>query len=130
MRNRPTPEIVDWLTGTQVRLFYFSAIGEAELRCGAEILPAGKRRASLISRIDRILEEAFEDRILPFDTLAAKSFGYISAMRRSAGRPVSQSDCQIAAIAKSRELMLVTRNTRDFTDVGINLLNPWDHSSS
>ena len=130
MREQPAIEISEWVIGIPANLFYYSAISEAELRYGAEILPSGKRRESLMTRIDRILQEAFEDRILPFDTLAAKSYASIAGICRSAGRPISLFDCQIAAIAESRDLTLVTRNTRDFTHVGISLLNPWDHFSS
>ena len=126
MREAPSSELVAWLSGAQVGLFYFSAISEAELLYGAQILPAGRRRDSLFTQIERTLREAFDNRILPFDTLAAKSFSTIAAMRRSAGRPTSQSDCQIAAIARSRDLALVTRNIRDFTDIGISLINPWE----
>ncbi|MCY3857770.1 MAG: type II toxin-antitoxin system VapC family toxin [Gammaproteobacteria bacterium] len=126
MQEQPSTVVSEWVFGIPTNLIYYSAISEAELRYGAEILPSGKRRDSLITRIDRMLQEAFENRILPFDTLAAKSYASIAGMRRSAGRPISLLDCQIAAIAESRDLTLVTRNTRDFTDVGISLINPWN----
>ncbi len=130
MQEQPATVVNEWVFGIPTNLIYYSAISEAELRYGAEILPSGKRRDSLITRIDRMLQEAFENRILPFDTLAAKSYASIADMRRSAGRPISLFDCQIAAIAESRDLTLVTRNTRDFTDVGISLINPWNQFSA
>ena len=114
----------DWNNG---KPFLNSAIGEAEFRYGAEILPSGKRRDSLMTQIDRTLHAAFEDRILPFDTIAAKSYASIAGRRRCAGRPISLLDCQIAAIAESRNLALVTRN---FTQVGISLPNPWEQFSA
>ena len=43
---------------------FFSAVSEAEWRYGAAILPAGRRRESLVSDIERMLRDAFEDRIL------------------------------------------------------------------
>lgn len=130
MQTEPTPELSFWFSMTDDRLIYFSAIGEAELRYGAEILPRGQRRDSLMLKIERTLNEAFEERILPFDSVAAKCFGSISAMRRNAGRPSSQPDCQMAAIAKSRELTMVTRNVREFSGVGISILNPWEPAGS
>ena len=46
-------------------------------------------------------------------------------MLETVGRPISQFDCQIAAIARSREAAVATRNTADFDGSGIVVLNPW-----
>ena len=46
-------------------------------------------------------------------------------MRRSAGRTVPPVDCQIAAIARSRDMAVATRNVRDFDDIDIEIVNPW-----
>lgn len=73
--------------------------GEAELRHGVAILPPAKRRTALAKAIEGILEEDFRDCILPFDRAAASAYAAIAARRCAAGRPISQFDCQIAAIA-------------------------------
>ena len=72
-----------------------------------------------------ILREDFEDRVLPFDSAAAREYADIAASRRAAGRPVAPADCQIAAIARSRDLTIATRNVRDFADMEIELVDPW-----
>ncbi len=102
---------------------FFSAVGEAELRYGAAILPTGRRRETLVSDIERMLRDAFEDRVLPFDSEVARAYADIAAMRRSAGRPVAPADCQIVAIARSRDMAVATRNVRDFEDIEI--VDPW-----
>ncbi len=104
---------------------FLSAVSEAELRYGAAILPMGRRRETLLFRIEAMLSDAFEDRVLPFDSDAARTYGPIAAARRSAGRPVASADCQIAAIAAARRMRLATRNVRDFEDMGIEIVNPW-----
>ena len=104
---------------------FFSAVGEAELRYGAAILPAGRRRATLVSDIEAMLRDAFDDRVLPFDSDAAREYAEIAAVRRSAGRPVAPADCQVAAIARSRNMAVATRNVRDFDDIDIEVVNPW-----
>lgn len=70
----------------------------------------------------------FRGRVLPFDKDAAQYYPDIAVTRRKAGRPISQIDAQIAAIVRSRGARLATRNTRDFTDCGMTVENPWDEA--
>ena len=114
IRKSPDTAVEAWAAGHALEDLFFSAVGEAELRYGAAILPTGRRRESLVSDIERMLHDAFENRVLPFDREAARSYADIAAMRRSAGRPVAPADCQIAAIAHSRNMAVATRNVRDF----------------
>ena len=41
------------------------------------------------------------------------------------GRPKPMADAQIAAVARRHNLTLVTRNTRDFIDMNVAILDPW-----
>ena len=89
MRKAPEPAVAVWAAGHRLENLFFSAVGEAELRYGAAILPTGQRRDTLVSDIERMLGEAFEGRVLPFDSGAARAYADIAARRRSAGRPVA-----------------------------------------
>ena len=124
---RPSPDsaVVAWVGGRRATDLYFSAVGEAELRYGAAILPAGQRQAALASAIEAILQEDFDERVLPFDSDAARAYAEIAAACRAVGRPVAPADCQIAAIARSRGMVLATRNTRDFENIDIEIVDPW-----
>ena len=125
IRKSPDPAVEAWAAGRPLEDLFFSAVGEAELRYGAAILPPGRRRKTLVSDIERMLRDAFENRVLLFDSEAACAYADIAAMRRSAGRPVALADCQIAAIARSRNMAVATRNFRDFADTGIGLIGLW-----
>ena len=125
MRKTPDPAVAIWAAGQPLESLFFSAVGEAELRYGAAVLPAGQRRETLVSDIERMLGEAFENRVLPFDSGAARAYAHIAAKRGSAGRPVAPADCQIAAIARSRRIAVATRNVRDFEDADIEVVDPW-----
>ncbi len=125
LRPAPAAQVEAWLSALDGAGVYFTAVGEAELRHGVAILPAGKRRTALTKTIEGILEEDFRDRILPFDRAAASAYAAIAAKRRAAGRPISQFDCQIAAIARAHEAAVATRNTGDYEGCGIEVIDPW-----
>lgn len=125
LRPAPAKQVEAWLSAQDGAEVYFTAVGEAELRHGVAILPAGRRRTSLAKVIEGILEEDFRDRILPFDRAAASAYAAIAAKRRAAGRPISQFDCQIAAIARAHEASVATRNTGDYEGCGIDVIDPW-----
>ncbi len=125
IRKAPEPAVVTWVSDHPLDDLFFSAVSEAELRYGGAILPAGRRRDMLFQEIETMLRDAFGDRVLPFDSEAARAYGYIAAVRRFAGRPVAPADCQIPAIAASRGMVVATRNVRDFEDMEMEIVNPW-----
>ena len=125
IRRARSPAVATWVAGWPLEDLFFSAVGEAELRYGAAILPPGRRRQALLADIEGMLRDAFGDRVLQFDREAACEYADIAAARRSAGRPLAPADCQIAAIARSRGMTVATRNVRDFDDIGVNIVNPW-----
>lgn len=125
LRISPDSAVARWVGDRPATDLFFSSVGEAELRYGVAMLPEGRRRDALARAIEEILCEDFEDRILPFDSAAAREYADIAAARRAAGRPILPADCQIAAIARSRSMAVATRNVRDFEDVGIEVINPW-----
>ena len=125
MRLSPAPVVLDWFDSRDATDFYFSTVGEAELRRGAAILPEGRRRNSLVVEIDAMIADDFRDRVLPFDSAAAVAFAAILARRHAAGRPIGFAECQIAGIARSRDFAVATRNVRDFEDIGLDIVDPW-----
>ena len=125
MRLSPTPAVEAWVAGRSASSLFFSAVGEAELRYGVAIMPAGRRRDRLASEIEAMLRDDFEGRVLPFDSQAARAYAEIAAARRAAGRLVPQADCQIAAIARARGMAVATRNVRHFEEMGIEVIDPW-----
>jgi len=124
---RPTPSatVLEWMRSEPALALFTTAITEAELLYGIALLPDGRRRRSLQEVVVRIFAEDLADRVLPFDRAAAHEFADIAASRRRAGRPISEADARIAAIARSRGAALATRNVEDFVGCGLELINPW-----
>ena len=128
MRPAPEAAVEQWLAAQPDASVFISAITEAELRYGAALLPSVKRRLALTAEIEGMLEADFGGRILPFDSSAAEAFAIVASERRQAGKPISQADAQIAAVARSRGASLATRNVEDFEGCGIEVINPWTAS--
>ena len=125
MRLTPDPAVMTWFSRQDSAGLHLTAVSEAELRAGAAILPAGRRRDRLAVEIDAVIGEDFAGRVLPFDSAAARAYAAIAASRRSLGRPILEADCQIAAIARARDAAVATRNARDFAQCGIAVIDPW-----
>ncbi len=125
LRTRPEPAVQRWVDAQPPLSLHVSALTQAEMLLGARQMPAGKRRQGLWAALDVIFAEDFAGRIWPFDGAAAAQFAALVDTRRRAGRPISQFDAQIAAIALQRGARLATRNIRDFEGCGLGLFDPW-----
>jgi predicted nucleic acid-binding protein len=126
MRPAPDPAIESWVAERPTSSLFLTAVTEAELRFGLAVMPPGKRRDRLGRGLERMLGTGFANRVLPFDSGAARAYAGIAATRRRLGRPIAQADGQIAAIARARGMTVATRKVRDFEDIGIEIFNPWD----
>lgn len=71
------------------------------------------------------MAEDIDDRVLPFDQLAAETTADMAARLRRLGRSVEIRDLQIAGITAARKATLATRNTRHFAGTGVTLIDPW-----
>ena len=125
MRARPNPQVLGWMDNQLADSLFVTSVAEAEIRTGIAILPGGGRQRGLAAAAERLFGMFFAERILPFDSDAAQAYAVLAAKRRTDGRPISQSDCQIAAIAHSRGAPVVTRNVDDFEGCGLAVIDPW-----
>lgn len=125
LRARPEPAVLAWFAAQPADSLFVSAVTQAEMLLGASLLPAGRRRQQLEQALQAMFQEDFGTRVLPFDSAAAAPYAAVVQARRSAGRPISQFDAQIAAIALSRGAGLATRNVGDFEGCGLRIDNPW-----
>jgi toxin FitB len=121
----PTATVLEWLRSQTPWDVFTTAVTVAEILSGIEALPAGKRRTQLSGAVEKMFAEQFEGRILPFDADAARLFAEIVAGRRAAGRPISQFDAMIAAVARLHGAPVATRDSADFENCGVELIDPW-----
>ncbi len=126
MRPSPSIRALGWLNEQDTSTLYLTSITLGEIEYGLQILPSGNRRQTLHARFEEFITKAFKSRILQFDAKVTRTYGTIMANQRALGRPMSVCDGQIAAITKTNNFKLATRNTKDFEDCDIDLINPFD----
>lgn len=124
LRGEVNAGVGAWFESQPTTSLFTTCVTQAELWVGVRLLAAGKRQSQLEVAIRGMFDD-LSGRILPFDEAAADAYADIMVTRRSAGKPISQFDCQIAAITRSRGARLATRNIHDFADCGIEILNPF-----
>ncbi len=125
MKAEPTARVVAWLASRHSPELYTTSITEAEIFYGIELLAKSKRRTALLAAAAEMFAEDFAGRVLSFDSDAARVFAVLAAERRALGKPISQLDAQIAAIARVQKATLATRNVGDFTGCGLDVVDPW-----
>jgi len=125
LRPSPSTKVLDWMRSQPNTVLFTTTITEAELLYGIAFLPRGKRRDLLKSVVERMFAVHLAGRVLPFDNAAARDYADIAAVRRRSGRPMSEPDARIAAIARSRGAELATRNVADFAGCELEVINPW-----
>jgi len=125
MKPAPSARVLKWFAKEPASGLFTTTITQAEILYGIELLPKGRRRTALESAVEAMFEKDFAERILPFDSNAARVFPKIAAARRASGRPLTQFDTQIASIARVHRAAVATRNTTDFDNCGVPVLNPW-----
>jgi hypothetical protein len=97
----------------------------AELLFGIASLPVGKRKDMLAQTLDGLME-LFRDRVLPFDTDAARRYADLAVTAKVGGRGFPIPDGYIAAIAASRRFIVASRDTAPYEAAGVPVINPWE----
>jgi predicted nucleic acid-binding protein len=125
MRPAPAEKVIRWVASQTATSLYTTSITHAEILHGILLLPAGKRRKSFEQAAELMFDEDFAGRILPLGSDGASFYAEVATERLRRGRPISQFDAQIAAIARTTGAGLATRNVSDFDHCGIDVVDPW-----
>lgn len=126
MRPEPNPVVRAWLNEQVAETLYLSSVTLAELLFGIGALPDGKRKKGLGEALDGLLE-LFGDRVLTFDTEAARHYVELAVKARAAGKGFPTPDGYIGAIAASKGFIVATRDTSPFEAAGLPVINPWSY---
>ena len=121
-RPRPDAKVVEFFA--QESDLWLSVISFDEFRFGAEIARDTAKRMKLDIWISELADQ-FKSRCITVDRQVAEQSGRLRAIAQAKGRGCDPVDALIAASAMSRNLILATRNIKDFEHFGVRLMNPW-----
>jgi predicted nucleic acid-binding protein len=96
----------------------------AEFRVGVEIPPSGKRKDLLAVELNSLLGILFQQRILPFDRVAAEALARMCARERTLGNPSRSAAARLRAFPKVHRFTVATRDTSPFEAAGVAFVNP------
>ncbi len=126
MRQVPEPPVIEWLDRQAAESVWITSITLFEARLGLALLPKGRRRQTLEAAFDKLMVEDLEGRVLDFDQPAAEAATLLAARRQREGLSIDMRDTQIAGIVVARRAKFATRNVRHFSDLNVEVINPWE----
>lgn len=124
MRPDPDPAVQAWLDEQVAETLYLSSVTLAELLFGIGAMPVGRRKNLLSQTLDGLLN-LFGERVLAFDTNAARHYADV-VKARDAGKGLPTPDGYIAAIAAAHGFIVATRDTGPFAAAGVAFIDPWE----
>lgn len=114
--------VVTWLNANESNLIVDSII-VGELCIGILALPRGRKRARLEQWYETVVETI--DCIAWDATISQRWAALVVELKRK-GEIVPLLDGMIAATALQHDLIVATRNTRDFEKTGVKTFNPFE----
>ncbi len=125
-RKSPDSGVAAWFLQRPPATLHLSVLTLGEIRKGIEGVSNETRRQSLLDWLETDLPTFFTGRILPVNEAVADRWGRLMA---SAGRPLPAIDSLLAATALEHDLVLITRNVKDFVGLPVQLFNPWSNAA-
>lgn len=120
-RPRPHPAVLAWIAAIPADRLFVSAVTVGEIQAGIELTreqnPA--KAAELEAWLDKVVA-AYG--VLPMDAAAFRAWARLKHRRSD----TLIEDAMIAATAVERDLVVATRNQRDFAALGVRTVNPFE----
>jgi len=117
----PSSKVVDWLSANE-RNLVVDAIILGELSIGILALAPGRKRRQLEEWFDTLMETI---ECLPWDGPISRRWAKLVVHLKQEGKTMPLLDGMIAATALQHDLIVATRNTRDFQKAGLKVFDPF-----
>lgn len=122
---KPNRAVLEWFENQSPETLYLSVITVGEIQSGVYAMPAGKRRLQIETFLFDTMLPMFRGRILIIDETLIAAWSKMTAELKNKGLPRPAFDSLIEATALRHNLILVTRNTRNFKASRASILDVW-----
>jgi predicted nucleic acid-binding protein len=123
LRAKPDESVRKWFRQMPNHALYVSVLTIGEIRKGVEKISDQKRKQKIKLWLENSIPELFQHRVLPITFEIADRWGRLQYQVK---RPMPAIDCLLAATALHHDMVLVTRNTKDYAGcAGLEMINPW-----
>ncbi|NRB11413.1 MAG: type II toxin-antitoxin system VapC family toxin [Rickettsiaceae bacterium] len=122
VKSKQNKQVVEWFKTVQDQDLYLSVLTIGEIRKGIVNIESSKKKEKIRIWLDQELTLWFGERILPINIEVADKWGFIQG---SSKKTLPAIDSLIAATALHFDLILVTRNMKDFDYQGLEVINPF-----
>jgi len=126
--KKPNQKVIDYVNSLDENDIYLSVITIGEIRFGIEKLDKEnqKKKIKMLSDwLENDLIQRFNGRILNVDLEVMLKWGEVNAQLQKIGKPMPIMDSLIASSCLAKELILITRNEKDFYNFKIEMVNPF-----
>src|SRR6185503_9842965 len=123
-KQTANPRVVTWLNSNESNLIVDSII-IGELRMGILALPRGRKQDRLEQWYEAVIETID---CISWDATISQRWAALVVALKQKGETVPLLDGMIAATALQHDLIVATRNTRDFQKTGVKTFNPFERS--
>ncbi len=123
--KKPNMKVISFLQGLNEDDLCLSVITMGEIKFGIESLENSEKKQKLLHWLQDDLFDRFSGRIISVDVDVMLKWGQMNALLKKKGKPMPIMDAIIAAMALSKNFILVTRNEKDFRSLDIEIINPF-----
>jgi predicted nucleic acid-binding protein len=123
IRPKPEKKVIEFVDSIKVKNSYISVITIGEIQKGIDSHPDISRQKKLNEWLENFIIEEYQEQILDLNTVVMRVWGKLIADTK---KNLSVMDSLIAATAITHNLILATRNIKDFSGIEkLKIINPW-----
>ena len=124
-RPQPDSQVIAFVAAQPAPRLYVSTVTFAEIRFGIEAIRDPERRTQLNTWLAHTLRPLFQGRVVPITEDVLVRWRQVVEAGRRRGHTYSEPDVLIAAAALVEQLVVVSRDVREFVEARVPVLNPW-----
>ena len=125
INSNPNPKVLNFLNTLNEKDIYLSSITIGEIYFGIQKLPHGKKQKKLLTWVKDQLLPRFHNKVIDIDTDVMLHWAVLTNILKTKGTPLPIMDSLIGASCLAKKFTLVTRNEKDFTNIDIEIINPF-----